>query len=204
MTESPEETRARKRGPSIRTVIVGLAVVAAVLLIVVAASEYGSRGTQGIEPITIANYRAVAASDHRIAPAFDLPAVDGRSRISLEQYRWKVVVLNFWATWCGPCRIEEPDLVRLSGLYSTQGVQFLGVNYRDDKPAAQAFEKQFHVTFPSAFDPSGRLAYTYKLVGLPTTFIIDRKGRIVFQFVGLLDGPVLESALTDVLGGTSG
>jgi thiol-disulfide isomerase/thioredoxin len=204
LSESTQETQPRRRGPSVRTVIVGLAVLAAVLLIVVAASEYRSRGTQGIEPITIANYRAVAASDDRIAPAFDVLAVDGHGKLSLEQYRGRVVVLNFWATWCGPCRIEEPDLVRLAGSYNAQGVRFLGVNYRDDKAAAQAFEKEFHVTFPSAFDPSGRLAYTYKLVGLPTTFIIDRQGRIVFQFVGRLDGPVLESALQDVLGRTSG
>lgn len=109
------------------------------------------------------------------------------------------MTLNFWASWCAPCRLEAPDLQATWEAYRQRGVQFLGVNYRDDKAAANAFTDEFRITYPSVFDPSGSLAFGYELIGVPTTFIIDGQGHVRFQFRGYLDGAVLRRALDDVL-----
>ena len=111
----------------------------------------------------------------------------------------KVAVVNFWASWCAPCRLEAPGLRRVSDRYRERGVRFLGVDYRDDDAAGRAFVDEFRLTYPSVTDPSGSLAYDYELIGFPTTFIIDAAGTIRYRFVGYLDEEVLADALDDVL-----
>ncbi len=170
------------------------------LVIVVAVQELRTRGTEGVSGLSIANYRAQAKADDRPAPAFAMPALRGSGTIALEEYTGKVVALNFWASWCAPCRQEAPGLQDTWQDYRSRGVQFLGVDYRDDRAAARAFQGEFGITYPSVYDPAGKLAYDYGLIGLPTTFIIDREGRIAYQFVGYTDATLLKSALDDVVG----
>ncbi len=88
--------------------------------------------------------------------------------------------------------------------YRNRGVRFLGVDHRDDRAAALAFVDEFGITYPSVSDPAGALADDYELVGLPSTFVIHRRGSIVYRFTGYLDGAVLRSALDDVLRGAGG
>ena len=158
-----------------------------------------SGGTRGSD-ITTANYQAHAIRGHRPAPDFEMPGLTGGGSISLEEFRGRVVVLNFWASWCGPCRLEAPDLQATWEAYRDRGVQFLGVNYRDNEAAARAFIDEFGITYPSVYDPAGKLAFDYRLFGVPTTFIIDGQGQIRFQFTGYLNGHVLRGALDDVAG----
>ena len=204
--EAPDRTRpesppARSEAERYARLGIRMAVLGVVLLVVVlAVQEIRSRGTGGVSGLTIANYRAVAQADDRPAPDFRLPALDGSGEIAMSDFRGDVVVLNFWATWCGPCRREAPGLQSTWDAYRDGGVRFLGVNYRDDRAAAREYEREFGITYPSVFDPAGELAFSYELVGLPTTFIIDREGRIVYRFVGYIDAAILQDALDDVLG----
>lgn len=163
-----------------------------------------SGGTSAIGVYTAANYQARAEIENTPAPEFHLPSLEDGRPIALSSFRGNVVVLNFWASWCAPCRREAPGLRSVSQRYRDRGVRFLGVNYRDDEAAARAFVREFGLPYPSVSDSSGSLAYDYELIGFPTTFIIDAGGTIRYRFVGYLSESVLEPALDGVLSrGTS-
>ncbi|MGH2635133.1 MAG: TlpA family protein disulfide reductase [Actinomycetota bacterium] len=173
----------------------------AAVIAALAVTELRSQGTASIGGFTVANYEAQAKVENAPAPAFELPSLEDGTPIALSSLRGHVVVLNFWASWCAPCRLEAPGLRRVSRRYEDQGVRFLGVDYRDDEAAARAFVDEFRLPYPSVSDPSGSLAYDYGLIGFPTTFIIDPAGTIRYRFVGYLDEEVLEDALNEVLSG---
>lgn len=126
------------------------------------------------------------------------PTLQGSS-VARADYAGKVMVVNFWATWCGPCRREQPALQQLSTEFADRGVYFLGVNYRDDPAAARAYLKQFGVTYPSIEDRAGALAGDFGFVGLPDTYVVDRTGRIRYWGFGAMDEAELRTLLTKVL-----
>jgi cytochrome c biogenesis protein CcmG, thiol:disulfide interchange protein DsbE len=152
-------------------------------------------GDSTTDDLSVADYQAQGEVDNRLAPDFTLPSLDGPDPIHLRDFKGKLIVLNFWASWCLPCREEAPALQAAWEDYRRRGVQFLGVNERDDAAAAKAFQKEWRITYPSGFDPAGALADDYEFVGLPSTFLINPDGRIVYRFIGYLDGDVLRAAL---------
>ncbi len=118
------------------------------------------------------------------APKITGTMLDGDS-FRLSQLRGDVVVLNFWASWCAPCRLEAPELEKTYQKNKSDGVRFVGVNIRDDKDKARAFEKSFGVTYPSLHDAPGKIAISFRDVPpstIPATIVIDRKGRIAAVF----------------------
>jgi DsbE subfamily thiol:disulfide oxidoreductase len=110
-----------------------------------------------------------------------------------------VLVINVWANWCDPCRLEQPQLVRLADRYEDEGVRFLGINYQDDRDAAKGWIEEFEVPYPSLFDPSGRTAADLAYPALPDTYVVDREGTIRWAVFGATDGPELADLIDDVL-----
>ncbi|MGH3767348.1 MAG: TlpA disulfide reductase family protein [Pseudonocardiaceae bacterium] len=106
--------------------------------------------------------------------------------VSLARYANKVVVLNIWGSWCGPCRSEAPDLVRVASATADQGVQFIGINVRDSQQAGADFARDFGLTYPSIFDPPGRTLFALKGIPrsvVPLTIVLDRHHRVAAVFL---------------------
>jgi cytochrome c biogenesis protein CcmG, thiol:disulfide interchange protein DsbE len=195
----PRPEVARRR--TLRVATIALPFIAAALL--TALYQLRSAGPNGGDAPTVAERLATARADGRPAPNFELPALGSRGTVSLRDYAGYVVVLNFWASWCAPCREEAPVLQSLWTEYRPRGVRFLGINHRDARPEALAFQREFGITYPSGFDPRGSLATTFGLVGLPTTFVVREDGGIAYTFTGKVGAPALRGALEDVLEGSS-
>lgn len=117
------------------------------------------------------------------APAFTLPRFDGGT-LGMDELRGRSVVLNFWASWCVPCKDEAPLLERLWQEYRGRGVVVLGVNIQDLEPEARRFIAETKATYPQVRDREGVVSRAYGTTGVPETFFIDREGRITRKFPG--------------------
>ncbi len=126
----------------------------------------------------------------RPAPAFTLVALDGRS-VSLADLRGQLVLVNFWASWCTPCREETPLLEATSREFDARGLRVLGVVYQDSADAARAFEASYGLTYPSLMDPAGRTAIDYGVLGIPESFLVDAIGVIRDRQIGPYTEPEL-------------
>src|SRR5436309_2139482 len=130
-----------------------------------------------------------------LRPSSTAPAPDFRLRsfagppIVLSAYRGNIVVLNFWASWCVPCREEMPNLERTWQEFRTQGVVVLGINVADDYDDAAVFLKKLAITYPSVFDPEQTRLRAYGVVGLPTTFFLDPRMQLRDKVPGGYVGP---------------
>ncbi len=137
----------------------------------------------GFKAATGYNVSDVAPGDRDRKPAFSGKDFAGK-RVTQQDLRGSVAVVNFWASWCGPCRKEERNLEDLWQRFGPRGVAFLGVNTRDTKVDARAFIEEFGVTYPSIFDPYAKIAYKFRVVYLPVTYVLDKQGRIAATIVG--------------------
>jgi len=126
-----------------------------------------------VKPLNLIAYRAGTAP-----PAFESATPTARS-YQLADLRGKVVIINFWASWCAECRPEMPALQQLHRDYSTRGLIVIGINAREDKATIRRYAKKLGLTFPLLLDPDGKINATYGVVGLPATFIIGRDGRAI-------------------------
>jgi len=124
-----------------------------------------------------------------------LPRLSNPGSGSLAAFRGKVVVLNFWASWCEPCQIEAPLLQHAQGTLERHGATVLGVTYLDASPDSQSFVRRYHLTYPNLRDNSGTFAHSYGTDQLPESFIIDRQGRIVAISRGEIEASFVKRAV---------
>ncbi|MDP7417020.1 MAG: TlpA disulfide reductase family protein [Desulfobacterales bacterium] len=132
------------------------------------------------------------------APDFILTAFKGNT-ISLAGLKGKPIVINFWASWCPPCRIEAQLLERTWRAYKDRAVVFIGVDIQDKEEDALNYIREFDITYPNAPDPTGEVSIDYGVSGLPVTFFISRKGEIVSRWVGAIEKKVLISSTQEIM-----
>jgi thiol-disulfide isomerase/thioredoxin len=167
-----------------------LAIIAAV--VVVAAGgwlviDHHSQGADPTGPIAIDS---------------PMPAMTGRSLsgtpMTSEGYRGRVTVINAWASWCGPCRHDEPILSGLAHRYGSR-VRFVGIDHLDDRAQAVHFADEFGVHYPSFYDPSGRFAGLFRYPYIPVVYVVDASGTMRWELLGQIDRSEVTTAIEQVL-----
>jgi len=191
-----------------RTVVLSAAVLAGVLLAVALVAGWAGGGNSGVTKVDGNASAVVYATGHRpLAPEFTATTLTGSS-LSFSSYRGKVVVLNFWGSWCVPCREEASILSAAAVRYQPSGVSFLGVDVRDTAASAQAFARSFHVRYPSVSDPSSVITQDFTaavpIAGTPTTLVIDRTGHVAGAVFGAVTYPELTAILAKVTATATG
>lgn len=150
--------------------------------------------TSLLKPLDLTSYRSGTRPPH-----FSGHTGDAR-QISLTDFRGKVVLLNFWASWCLECRPEMPVLERLHRELTPRGLTVVGVNARESTSAVDRYARELGLTFPLVLDPDGKINRLYGVIGLPTTFVIARDGRAVAFAIGAREwGSALARSLFNAL-----
>lgn len=193
--------RIRSRRAALMTA--GAAVAA---LLVSACSSGGTSGGGGDTNFVMGEdgVATVKAGERAAAPDLSGKTIDGK-QLDVSSYKGKIVVLNVWGSWCAPCRAEAPGFQKVSQDLKSKGVQFVGINTRDTKPAnALAFDKEYGVTYPSLYDPTGKLMLRFEKgtlnpQAIPSTLVLDREGRIAARSLAALSEEKLRGMIDPVL-----
>jgi cytochrome c biogenesis protein CcmG/thiol:disulfide interchange protein DsbE len=145
----------------------------------------------GLEPAPVAGHPA---------PDFTLKTLDGQE-VSLSDFRGQPVVLNFWATWCGPCRVEMPHFQEAYSVHQDDGVVILGVNLteRDSPGEIPGFVDEFSLTFPIVLDETGEVAKSYKAFGQPASIFVNRDGTVHQVFYGPVNKAFIDARISELL-----
>lgn len=167
------------------------------VFIVFAGCEGSSSVMEDVPPPAAEGDALIRPADREMAPNLEFVTFKGKS-FNIKEHRGKPVVLNFWASWCGPCRLEARVFEQAYRKYSVSGgVVFAGVAVTDREEAARNFVKEFSISYPNGIDDTGRIAGVYGIYAIPQTFILDKKGRIASVYVGAI---VEDDIFVDVLG----
>lgn len=165
-----------------RIVVIGVVVILVLGWLVLRRPSSSQKGAAALRP----------------APDFSLTDLSGRP-LRLSDYRGKVIILDFWATWCEPCKEEIPHFIDLQNQYSSQGLQVLGISMDDSEPPVREFQQKFKMNYPVAVG-TAKLADQYGgILGLPITFVIDPSGRIVARHIGATNVSVIEAEVRKLL-----
>jgi thiol-disulfide isomerase/thioredoxin len=182
-----------------RLVVLAATVLAGTALAVVLLTGWATGGNGGVTDVAGSDSAVLYSAGHRpLAPDFTATTLTG-SQLSFSAYRGRVVVVNFWGSWCPPCRAEAPTLAVTAEQYKSAGVAFLGVDVRDTTASALAFTREFGITYPSVADSGSQITLDFTSVvpiaGTPTTLVIDRTGHVA----GAVFGAATTQELTDIL-----
>ena len=187
-----------------RAVVLVAAVITGALLVVVLVAGWATSGKRDVADVNGNPNAVLYTAGHRpLAPDFTATTLTG-SRLSFSSYRGRVVVVNFWGSWCVPCRAEAAALAVAAQQYAPAGVAFLGVDVRDTTASAEAFARTFDITYPSVSDSGAQITLDFTAVvpiaGTPTTLVIDRTGHIA----GAVFGQATYAELNTILGQVDG
>ncbi len=205
LDERPQ--RRREWSGGVRSVLLPLLIVGTIVAVIYYlergrdSSGGGDADGYGIVALDAARNptgRPPAAEVGRAAPDFRLARLDG-GELRLSDLRGQVVIVNFWASWCAPCRSEMPEFVRLYSALHGQGLEILAVDLQEAPGPVQGFVDEFGMRFPTLFDRTGEVARTYRVTGLPVTVIIDREGVIRAVRYSPVTPEFLKSELDKVL-----
>jgi peroxiredoxin len=191
-----------------RLVVLVATVLAGVALAVVLLTGWAGGGNNGVTDVAGSTSAVLYSAGHQpLAPDFTATTLTG-SRLSFSSYRGQVVVVNFWGSWCAPCREEAPTLAVTAQQYRSAGVSFLGVDVRDTTASALAFARNYGITYPSVSDAGSVVTLDFTSVvpiaGTPTTLVIDRTGHIAGAVFGTATYQELSDILAKVTGKTAG
>lgn len=167
--------------------LIGLALGLGIFLAVPMRQATGSSGPQ--------TYGGALQGDQ--APEFSLEDTLG-TRHNLADYRGQVVLLNFWATWCAPCKLEMPAIQERYDDHQGQGFQVLAVDFDESSSTVKAFADELNLTFPLLLDPGGEVQKQYRIRGYPTSVFLDRDGVVRNVYVGIMTERQLDQALSEL------
>lgn len=173
----------------LRWVALGVGIVAALVVGVLAAVQLG-------DP-SLADSPLIG----KVAPTFDLSSIDGDERVRSADYAGRVYVVNFWASWCVPCREEAPNLQAFYERWSPRGVAVIGIVFNDTEEAAREFRSEFGLTYPQAMDPDFDAGLDFGVAGIPETFVIDERGIVMAKLIGAVGPSTLDDVLQQILAG---
>lgn len=144
--------------------------------------------------------RNIGIRKNDLAPDFELTTLEGK-KVKLSDYKGKKVILNFWATWCPPCRAEMPDMEEFYSTYKDKDIVILGVNLtksEQEESVVREFIKSYGITYPIPLDVESSVAETYQVSAIPTSYFIDTKGVIREKIVGPMDFDMMKSILDSI------
>ena len=181
--------------------VVGLVLAVLVLVVVVVGVLRVQRRVEatGTAGFTVADQEAVEADvPHRVVEVKGKLLADG-SPWSSTSARGSVLVVNFWASWCGPCRVEQPQLNRVARAYRGRGVKVIGINVRDSRGAAHSYAEEFKIPYPSLFDQAALAAVGLQAFAVPSTFVLDRDWVVAYRLTGKTTLAILSARLDKLL-----
>ncbi len=198
-SSEPADRRPRRRGWLV--ILAGVLTVGVVAGVLVAVLGDGSESGGTTRPGSVTGAGAEVGSP---APDFQLPALDGRGDVKLSDFRGRPVILNFWASWCNPCRQEFPLLKHAIRDHRADRLAVVGVTYQDIASDSRSFVKQRDATWPQGVDQNGAVAKAFGVRAIPQSFFIRPDGTIAARVFGITTESALADPLAKVLGGSSG
>ena len=200
--EQPDDTADAAQPATSRRRRISTRRIAAIVLVVVGIGALTALLAFGLVNHSPVTGRSGVTRIDKPAPTINMTLYGG-GVLSPADYADKPAVVNFWASWCGPCRQEAPIFERLSQEYGERGVQFIGVNIQDAEADAEAYLREYDITYPNGRDDNGSISIDYGVIGIPVTFFINKDGVVQRRWAGVMRETQLRQWIDELVLGTA-